>query len=89
MKLSKTRTTLAAAAAVLAAGCATDTSVHKVGPHSYLVCDKGSDGVCNGANPEKGINKTCPAEHRSIVGIRDSKLVGQGIIVTCGPKVKR
>lgn len=75
---------------IFVGGCATNTDVHTLSPGRYELCDNtGDDGKanCDGANPEKGIRSVCLPEGRSIVNVENDNLPGQGIIVTCGPKV--
>lgn len=67
-------------------GCATDTSVHTVGPNRYLICDDASMGDCKGANPEKGIKKVCLPWGRPIASVTPTRGFGQGVIVMCGER---
>lgn len=66
-------------------GCKTHFKVERINRDQFYIQDKGTT-----ANPEKGLNRTCPRIGRSIVKYRwvgDSG--AKGIVVDCGPKVKR
>jgi hypothetical protein len=85
--VKKLATILAGLAIAVLAGCETETRVHTVGPDTRLLCDVAGDSPegCDGANPEKGIRKTCLPEGRPIIDVRPAA-VDQGVIVECGPK---
>lgn len=74
---------LAVVGALVFAGCKTNPHIEQTDQRSFLVTDLGT-----GANPEKGLMKTCPSVGRYIETYRRVDLDEEaGILVTCGPKV--
>lgn len=72
---------------LLFAGCETTTIATKVDDNTWWVCDadeveKGEKptAAC-GANPEKGLNRTCFSENKAIINYR--RMPDNSIIVTC------
>lgn len=87
MRQRLTAALVVGAAAVGLSACATNIEIHKVGAQTYLVCDSTKHGDCDGANPEKGIERVCFPKSEVPIKIQENA-VQQGILVTCGKTTK-
>lgn len=67
--------------ALFLTGCATQTSQKEILPDIWWVCDGNKDSADCGPNPEKGLNKTCFTEGKTIQHYW--RLAGGGLIVQC------
>lgn len=62
-------------------GCATTTAVGRIKPGLWWVCDGSKHSSSCGANPEKGLKKTCFTEGRAIKAFY--RVPGGALIVRC------
>lgn len=81
MRIRGSTLALAASMAFVVAGCSTTTVQKNLGRGVWWVCDADDDGGPCGANPEKGIDKTCFTENKSVRALK--RLPDDALIVYC------
>lgn len=67
--------------AVSITGCKTTTVEQDLGKGVWWVCDGDKDPSTCGANPEKGLPKTCFTQHKGIKGYK--RLPDGALVVYC------
>lgn len=73
---------------MLLVGCETTTQSKQINSDQFVLCDvaESEDDWSCGSNPEHGLEETCFAIGRSIVGIE--RLPNKALIVTCGEPLR-